>query len=207
MARRACSGMSGFPTRVSLMSPGIACSSSQTSVRKATKRMAIWTRRPNKNLNIGKAVSSRWSDCSGRECTRRKAVVEWMGAGPWDRPPSTWFGRLLRRHRGLQAAQELEAGEGLGERILDPVVVELQDAGIEQRDMRLVASDQPLHLPHGRKRIFLGLSRVECIRCRVELLVRVLGVVRVTTRAEERAMERREGRVPQRVAEDEHVER
>ena len=103
--------------------------------------------------------------------------------------------------------QQVGPRQRLGERIRDPVVVELQDARIEQRDMRLVASDQPLHLPHRLEGLFLGLRRIECVRSRVVVLVAVLGVVRITTRAEEGAVERREGRVPQGVAEDEHVER
>ncbi len=51
--------MLGSETSVSLMSPGMAWSRNQIRVRKMTKRIAICTRRPAKNLNIPERRSFR----------------------------------------------------------------------------------------------------------------------------------------------------
>src|SRR5690606_16837283 len=171
-------GMSGLPTNVSAMSPGIACSRSQTMERNTTNSSAICTRRRARNLIMALYPLST-GGCEG---------------GCRGRPHTIPIYRSAGCHEPLHALAELESGQRLGEGELDPVVVELQDARVEERNVRLVAGDESLHLPQRLVRLLHRRGGGEGIGRGVELLVAVLRVVVAGVRPEERLVERREGR-------------
>src|SRR4026209_1050410 len=90
--------------------------------------------------------------------------------------------------------------------------VELEDAGIEEEDVRLLGGKDLFHLPHYVVGLFLGLGCQELLNQRVVGVVVETGSViatvqqRVVGSIPEGSVISRQSRITQRPSQDEHVE-
>ncbi len=113
----------------------------------------------------------------------------------------------------LETLQVLQPVERFGEWIVDVrLAIELEDPGVEQQDVRLLIGQDPLHLPHQPVRLAFVLGGVELVDERLELGVvetnRIVSAVEegVVASTPKRLVVGGQSRVPERPAQNEHVE-